>query len=716
MSSPPVHIAGIGIVSPLGSGTAATLRALLANRSAIAPLRVFSLLQGRPLPVGQVQGLDRDDLPRCHRLALIAAEQAMAGSDHPPDAVILGTTTGGILTTEELLRRQVRDREAYRYHGLHSVTDCVAGRLGCRGPALTVSTACSSGAVALALALRLLRSGRAERVLAGGVDSLCRLTYFGFHSLQLVDPLGCRPLAVDRRGMAVGEGAAMLLLTTRPLRRPAVCLLGAGLSCDAYHPAKPHPEGSGARAAMEAALADAGLTPADIAYINLHGTGTPDNDLAEARAVRSLFPAQPLLSSIKGATGHGLAASGAIEAAVAAICVSHGLVPANTGCREPDPALGLRPVSEPGQQRVDVVLSNSFGFGGNNGSLVIGRPGRGASPPESGLRETWFSILGSACMTGVGSGRRSLQHLLAGRSVAGMASAEEVAAGLSPGLIRRLKRLPRMALALALAACADTDVRPSAVCMGTGWGAISETHDFLQRLSESEERYPSPMDFVGSVHNAPASQVAILLGATGANITAAGGDCSFEQALLAASLVAREEEHLLVLAADEYHGRLSPLLDPSIGPETPPADGGGALLLCRGLAAGSCRIRQPFLGTGDRSGVEELIDWCGGPRRMAGKYGLVLAGIPAARAEEGEARLQRILQCTGMSLPVVRYRDQTGEFASASAVAAVLAAALVRQDKVPAALTGGAGIALAGRHILVLGLSARLSAMELVRS
>ena len=244
-----------------------------------------------------------------------------------------------------------------------------------------------------------------QRILAGGVDSLSRLTYFGFHSLQLVDRKGCRPLDVSRQGTTVAEGAAMLLLTAARPKNPLAVLLGAGLSCDAYHPAAPHPEGKGAFKAMQTALADAGMQPSAIEYINLHGTGTHDNDLSEAKAIHALFPAPPPLSSIKGATGHSLGAAGAIEAVVSSLSVSRGFIPGNTGCRHPDPALELTPQATPIDRPVRAVLSNSFGFGGNNGALVIGRtdtPSIAPSFASSRRPKEPLAIHGSACLTGSG--------------------------------------------------------------------------------------------------------------------------------------------------------------------------------------------------------------------------------------------------------------------------------------------------------------------------
>ncbi|MGB3222330.1 MAG: beta-ketoacyl-[acyl-carrier-protein] synthase family protein, partial [Desulforhopalus sp.] len=555
MTCKSVYIRGTGIISSMGSGLSATEQTLRENRSAIKPLELFSLVQNSPLPVGQVSSLDESSpLPRTHLLALIAARQAIEGCSKPPDAVILGTTTGGILTTEELLKSNEQNKNLYRHHGLNTVADVIAEELNCSGPALVISTACSSSSVAIAMALKMLRNGQAKTILAGAVDSLSRLTYFGFNSLQLVDPTGCKPLDQNRQGMAVAEGAAMLLLTTEKPENPGAELLGAGLSCDAYHAAAPHPEGQGAFTAMQKALADAGLGPDDISYINLHGTGTPDNDLAESKALRRLFPALPPLSSIKGASGHSLAAAGAIEAVVSTFALASGLMPANTGLQNVDPVLGLMPLVDPLEHPVKAVLSNSFGFGGNNGSLVFGQSDIFPKPVFH-QRSPGLAIHGYSCMTGAGDLVSTISQIITGSSVAKKAELETISKSLPPRLIRRLKRLPRMTLSLATEAFQSSsfgDRKPGAVFMGTGWGALSETHDFLTRLTESKEQFPSPTDFVGSVHNGPASQVAILYGATGPNITTSGGDYSFEQALFAAELMLDDSAGpALILGADE---------------------------------------------------------------------------------------------------------------------------------------------------------------------
>ncbi|MDK9708509.1 MAG: beta-ketoacyl-[acyl-carrier-protein] synthase family protein [Desulforhopalus sp.] len=722
MTRSTIHICGMGIVSSLGTGLAATTMALRENCSAIKPLDLFPVLHGAPLPVGQVSGLPVNGaLPRTHRLASLAAKQAMTGAGLSPEAIVIGTTTGGIATTEQLLREGSCTKELYQYHGLHTVARHLAGELGCTGPALTVSTACSSGAVAIALALRMLRSGMVKSVLAGGVDSLSRLTYYGFHSLQLVDRNGCKPLDAGRQGMAVAEGAAMLLLTAEHSEKSLATLAGAGLSCDAHHGAAPHPEGLGAFLAMQRALLDAGLQPEDIGYINLHGTGTPDNDLAESKAVRRLFAVPPPLSSIKGASGHSLAASGAIEAVVSVLTVSQGLLPANTSLHTVDPALGLNPLTLPKEQTVSAVLSNSFGFGGNNGSLVIAAADfrcRDAARQSGG----GLAIHGYSCLTGAGDLAATMAVLATGVSVAGMAGTDALSAGLPLQLIRRLKRLPRISLALATMAhkdSGDEGQKPGSVFMGTGWGALSETYDFLARLTETGEQFPSPTDFVGSVHNGPASQVAIMFGATGPNITTSGGDYSFEQALLAADLACDDDVRpVLILGAEEGHATFSPLLDASITPGSTLTDGGAAFCATRKSDGAICRITVPFYGSSQYPEViSALIDSLAASQHRQKRYALILAGIPAAMHDQGEGQLAQFLSQTKMPVPVVRYRQFTGEFAAASAVAAAFAVSFIEAGMVPGILVGGEDLAIdtSTSKILILGLGENITAMELGR-
>ncbi len=706
-TTPPVYIAGLGIISPLGIGEESTFTALQANNSAVAPLRVFPVQQQPPLPVGQVEDLrGYPHLPRAHRLALNAAKQAMEGSDCRLDAVIVGSTTGGISQTEELLAEKHEDAGLYQYHGLTTVAEAIGEELHCTGELLTVSTACSSGTVAISMACKMLESGEATWVLAGGADSLCLLTYYGFHSLQLVDKKGSRPFDVTREGMSVAEGAAFLLLTNQKPSHPHGVLLGSGLSCDAYHGAAPHPEGNGAQSAMQKAMDDAAVSADTIDYINLHGTGTSENDLAESKAVRRLFKLLPPLSSIKGLSGHGLAASGAIEAVVSAICLKNDFLPANCGCEKVDPECGLQPLSTPVEQVVSTVLSNSFGFGGNNACLVISDTEKTVAPPQS--ESVPLSIIGKACITGAGHTMDSLGRFFTLESMAGTLDIKTIAEQLPARAIRRMKRFSQMALALAAAAKEDSGIEqsPHAVFMGSGWGALSETWDFLDKLQSTREQFPSPIDFVGSVHNSAAGQIAISHGATGSNITSSGGDYSFEQALFAAETFLETKTRYntaFLLAADEAHPQFIKLLDASAQKAEFAADGGGSLYLCRKAIPGKVAIKLSFYGKSCEAGGEQMLSRLGGKEQIQEKCAMILAGIPAAQEAEGEQQLDVFMQTTEIDVPVIHYRKFTGEFASASAVAAVMATQLLESGEIPP-----------GKQILVLGFGKTLTAMQLV--
>jgi 3-oxoacyl-[acyl-carrier-protein] synthase-1 len=298
--------------------------------------------------------------------------------------VFLGTSTSGILETELAYRRRDPVSGAlpgdFRYRGAHNTFSlaaftCEALRLS--GPAVVISSACSSSAKVFASARRAIEAGLIDAALVGGVDSLCLTTLYGFHSLQLVSRVPCRPFDLERDGISIGEAAAFALLE-RPrtsLDADAVLLLGVGESSDAHHMSAPHPEGRGARAAMLKALETAALVPSDIQYLNLHGTGTPSNDDSEARAVSAVLGSEVPASSTKGATGHTLGAAGALEAVICALALREGLMPAGVNTTAVDPALAVHYLCENRAARLERVMSNSFGFGGSNCCLILGRAG-----------------------------------------------------------------------------------------------------------------------------------------------------------------------------------------------------------------------------------------------------------------------------------------------------------------------------------------------------
>ena len=355
-----------------------------------------------PTWIGEVPGVDDVALRaaladfdcRNNRLAQLALQQdgfmegvqaAIAEFGADRIGLFLGTSTSGILQTELAYRRRELDAEGkpgalppdFRYaetHNTYSVAAFVAAFLGLRGPALTVSSACSSSAKVFGNAARMIEAGVIDAAIVGGVDTLCLTTLYGFNSLQLLSPEPAQPYGEGRQGISIGEGAAFALLgKVQGLPKAgAVLLCGVGESSDAHHMSSPHPEGLGAQMAMKSALESAGLTPDRIGYINLHGTATPSNDAAEGRAVHAVFGNRTPCSSTKGATGHTLGAAGGVEAVICALAMTHDTLPAGINTKVVDAALDVDYLLQNRATQIDYALNNSFGFGGSNCSLVLG--------------------------------------------------------------------------------------------------------------------------------------------------------------------------------------------------------------------------------------------------------------------------------------------------------------------------------------------------------
>lgn len=290
--------------------------------------------------------------------------------------VFLGTSVGGLEQTESALRVQRAtgalppDYHLRRRHSLHAIVDLTRARFGLRGPGYTVSTACSSSGKVFACAQRLIALGVIDAAVVGGVDALCLTTLYGFHSLGILSGRACRPFGLGRDGLNLGEGGAVFLLEREGDARAR--LLGVGEGSDGYHMSSPDPDGHGSGAAMRGALAQAGLDAAAVDHINAHGTGTPQNDSVESRVIEAVFGRATPVVSTKGATGHCLGAAGAIEAAIVLGGIERGRTPPSLGSSPLDPAVRIRVEAEPGALACRAVLSNSFGFGGSNVSLLLG--------------------------------------------------------------------------------------------------------------------------------------------------------------------------------------------------------------------------------------------------------------------------------------------------------------------------------------------------------
>jgi 3-oxoacyl-[acyl-carrier-protein] synthase-1 len=387
----PLSITAFTATCAAGAGRTQLLESLVSGRSGLRP-NDFS---HQPLAtwVGRVPGIESAPLPvqlaefECRNnrlawmglqhdgfLASVAAARARHGAHRV--ALVLGTSTSSIGATEEAYARLTpagefpEDLRHPSVHTPHSTGEFLQRALGLDNVAVTVATACSSSAKAFAQGARLIELGIADAAVVGGVDSLCGSVLFGFNSLALVSPSPCRPFDAARTGISIGEAAAFALLE-REGAGPR--FTGYGESSDAHHMSTPHPSGRGARIAMTDALARASADADSVDYINLHGTASLKNDEVEAQAIAEMFPARTHASSTKGWTGHTLGAAGIVEAAISLLAIEHGFLPRSLNTRTRDPKIAGAVLLEARAAAVDCVMSNSFGFGGTNCALLVGR-------------------------------------------------------------------------------------------------------------------------------------------------------------------------------------------------------------------------------------------------------------------------------------------------------------------------------------------------------
>jgi 3-oxoacyl-[acyl-carrier-protein] synthase II len=388
-----VLVTGLGATSPFGAGVKAYWAGLAAGVCAIRPLTLIDAAGFRCRIAAEVPeiAMGSPRRSRADRLALGAAAEALddaglVGADRDAAALVVGAVGGGMLEAEGWYWARARGEAVPRWAGalrgmLPATHAEVLGhclRLG--GPRHTVVTACSSGAVALAEAAELIADGVVEVAVAGGVDAMTRLCFMGFNALKLLDPEPCRPFDRDRRGMSIGEGAAFVVLESAERARaravrPYAELAGHGAATDAYHVTAPQPQGEGMARAMRAALAAAGVSPADVGYANAHGTATPQNDRIEARALAQVFGAGGLLvSSTKSMIGHTMAAAGSLEAVATILALVHETVPPTASLVTPDPEVEFDCVPRASREAsLEHAISNSFGFGGQNITLLFRR-------------------------------------------------------------------------------------------------------------------------------------------------------------------------------------------------------------------------------------------------------------------------------------------------------------------------------------------------------
>ncbi len=562
----PIYITGTGVVSAIGIGKAATLEALLNNRSGVGPLKYLKT-EHKEFPVGEVKLTDaemRERLgiapdavtTRTALMGMLALGEALDEARLTPDMLpkvgfISGTTVGGMDMSEQFYLDYLSGDAHKEYIAVYDCGSCsemTAGHFGKFAFATTLATACSSAANAVIQGANMIRCGKADIVVVGGSECITKFHLNGFNSLMILDTNPCRPFDATRSGLNLGEGAAYLVLESAESAKrrgvePQALLSGYGNACDAFHQTASSPDGEGAYRAMKEALALAGLQPTDIDYINAHGTGTPNNDVSESQAMMRLFEKVPPVSSTKPFTGHTTSASGSIEAVFCILALQQGFLPVNLNWSQPMDN-GIVPVAKPEKKTLKHVLCNAFGFGGNDSSLLLSNAGRETCNDSLGKPHCWLdpqSLTQRNDIFVLSAKQISMQQPLSeewmdnpiiynvpfSRSID--PSFKEY---VSPIEARRMGRILKRALAtskeaLETAGCDTVD----AIMTGTGFGCIENTEFFLDALSNEGEQLLKPTYFMQSTHNTISSLVAIQTKNYNYNATYAHKGISFESAL-----------------------------------------------------------------------------------------------------------------------------------------------------------------------------------------
>jgi 3-oxoacyl-[acyl-carrier-protein] synthase II len=612
-----IAITGLGVVSALGLGREESFRRLCAGERGIGPVSLFDTAGLRAQIAAEVRGLDvaalaprgeAADWSRSDALAFVAAREALAHAGHVeggPLGLALGGTTGGMYETERALaslpKGQIQPHDARRLldFPLAVSVERVARALGSVVCSATVCSACSSGAVAIALAASWLLSGRVPRVVAGGVDGLCQLTFTGFNALGAVDPKPCRPFDVSRAGLTLGEGAACLVLELESAARergaPIIAFLsGWAVGSEAHHVTHPEPSGERAAAVLRDALATAGLEPSAIDYVNAHGTGTVQNDAMEARALARVFGSElerVWLSSSKAQIGHTLGAAGAIEAAITALAIQRGQLPPTAGLEQPE-VPELRHVRAPNQRAtLRAALSSSFGFGGACAVLAFESADARARPlPWSGPASVVVSGAANFGSSGLSSGAGCASSLSEADPGAPTAPADPLSL-LDAERSRRFGRASAMVVATAERALRDAGCPAAAtgLVVGSAFGDVDRSVRFLQKLFEQGPKFASPAEFPQLIASTSSGNASLYLGLRGPCLSVSEFGTSGQSAVsVARSLLDLGlSEHILAGAAEAH----DPIVDGVLGAER--GEGGGFVLL-EDEATASARGHTPL--------------------------------------------------------------------------------------------------------------------------
>lgn len=715
-----IAVTGVGIVSSLGRSAAGTFERLIKGERGFSEITLFDTQGQRTRLGGEVSAFAVADVvsesevgrySRTDALALCAARDALesaglVGSDRGPISIATGVTTAGMRESEEMLADlpgvmdSVRSTTRLLTYPLSSPVTRLAEVFAPVTEVATVCSACSSGANAIIEGAAWILRGRAERVLAGGADGLCRLTLTGFNSLGATDTGLCRPFDRNRAGLTLGEGAAFLVLEREDVAlarnaRVLAWLSGFAVGAEAFHVTHPETTGSVAAGLLVAAMRRAGLGPEGVDYVNAHGTGTVPNDAIETLAIRRAFGEHAdrvIVSSAKGQIGHTLGAAGAIEAAITVLALDHQVVPPTGGLAEPDEACNLRHVMGEGLRTpIRSALSSSFGFGGTGAVLLFERsdakPRRGfASLGEGSIAVTAIATIGPE---GVLAGPSNVEYLKPARHGPPARIPTNVSELLDPAKSRRFDAQASFAAIGCGAVLRDARLPPSGVGLvaGTAFGNVDRTVAFVQTAVRKGPRRAAPAEFPHLVPSAPSGNASIYHGLSGPVIATSDLGASAEAAVSIACdwIDADVGQSFIAGSAEPFDASVSAVLGPVCEGEgaLPRSEGAGWLLVESEAAA---RTR----------GVPALALVRGRYQIAASDFSTarILPPANAARAlvviAQSLGRLESMLLRSGWgSVQVRSVAERTGWHEGAGGFALAAAVALIVEKEVDEVLVVG---------------------------
>ena len=582
-----IAITGQGIVSAIGIGVQQVMQSLREGKSGIGEMKHLQSVH-HELPVGEVKlsndemksmlGIDSaQPISRTALMGIMAIKQAIDDAALPTEGkplrivLVSGTTVGGMDLAEmhyaELT--QMRDLEFLRGYDCGNCTRQMADYFGVFCDVSTISTACSSAANAIMLGARLIKAGMADVVVAGGTEALSKFHLNGFNSLMILDHEPCRPFDDTRAGLNLGEGAAFVVLEPDTLaksrgRKPLGYLAGYGNACDAFHQTASSTDGEGAYLAMSQALSMANIAPADLQYVNAHGTGTPNNDASESVALKRIFgDNMPPVSSTKPFTGHTTSASGSIETVICLLAMNHGFVPTNLNWAHPIPD-GIIPCLGLDDVQLHYVLCNSFGFGGNDTSLLLSKEPVEATDDAPMKPESAVKVAAKVEIN-------TEEELTAIRNY------------VKPLEARRMGKIMKSSLLSSLQALEQAGIdMPDAIITATAYGCLDNSEKLLNQIEAEGETMLKPTYFMQSTHNTISSNVAIRLRCHGYNVTYTQESHSLEWALRDASMLLRSGQcrSVLVGCHDESTPLFSKLMREAMGVELPAIHSVAMVLTC----------------------------------------------------------------------------------------------------------------------------------------